>query len=216
MVGLQNTAAIFEAAARSKGTDDEHDRSWLRWQQFLDSVELPDDPFLGSIPEEFRPAICVVFSQALKDGEFSRKGKTDLAADTVRKALDQVAKVFEAHERRCPFKRGAALDFEFDTLMIGHRANDPPVEQEVAVTPRFLRQACSRARIDKERHLGLLFVMAFFWAMRSCEHLMTTGPRLTTSACMKDIEFVNFRGGIINQRSEAIFSAAAVRTTFRE
>ena len=45
---------------------------------------------------------------------------------------------------------------------------------------------------------------------------MTTGPRLTTSACMKDIEFVNFRGGIINQRSEAIFSASAVRITFRE
>ena len=83
MVGLQNTAAIFEAAARSKGTDDEYDMSWLRWQQFLDSVELPDDPFLDSIPEKLRPAICVMFFQALKDGEFSRKGKADLAADTV-------------------------------------------------------------------------------------------------------------------------------------
>ena len=116
-----------------------------------------------------------MFSQALKDGEFSRKGKTDLAADTVRKALDQVAKVFEAHERRHPFKRGAALDFEFGMLMKGYRANDPPVEQEVAVTPRFLRQVHSRARTDKERHLGLLFIMAFFWAMWSCECLITTG-----------------------------------------
>ena len=105
MVGLQNTAAIFEAAATSKGTDEEHDRSWLRWQKFLDSVELPDDPFLDSIPEEFQPATCVMFAQALRDGEFSRKGKADLASTTVRKALDQVAKVLGPMEDFIPSRK---------------------------------------------------------------------------------------------------------------
>ena len=64
--------------------------------------------------------------------------------------------------------------------------------------------------------MSLLFIMAFFWAMRSCEYLITTGPRITTNACIKDIEFISFRGGIIDKKSETIFSAATVRITFHE
>ena len=81
---------------------------------------------MDSIPEEFQPAICITFSQALRDREFSRKGKTHLAVNTVRKALDQVAKIFKAHRQCHPFKRGLAIDFEFNMLMKGYKATDPP------------------------------------------------------------------------------------------
>ena len=64
--------------------------------------------------------------------------------------------------------------------------------------------------------MSLLFIIAFFWTMRLYEYLITTDLRITTNVCIKDAEFINFRGGIINQRSEAIFSVVAVRITFRE
>ena len=69
-----------------------------------------------------------MFTQALRAGEFSRKGKIDLAANTVRKALDQVAKVFEVHGWNHSFKRGSAIDYEFDMLIKDYRAKDPPIE----------------------------------------------------------------------------------------
>ena len=65
-----------------------------------------------------------MFTQALRDREFSRKGKTDLASIIVRKALDQVAKLFEAHGISYSFKNGTVLDFKFDMLIKDYRAKD--------------------------------------------------------------------------------------------
>ena len=52
--------------------------------------------------------------------------------------------------------------------------------------------------------------------MQLYEYLITVGLRIRTNACIKDIEFINFREGIIDKRSKAIFSTVAVRITFRE
>ena len=215
IVGLQNAAAINEAAARSKGTDSEYDRSWSRWKQFLRSIEIGGDLFLDRVSAELRPGIFVLFAQAVREREFSRKGEKELATATVRKALDQVAKIFRARGRPHPFKAGSQLDFELDLLFQGHTDNDPPEEQEVAITPSFLREISRRSRTDKERKMALLFIMAFFFAMRSCEYLITTGPRRTTNACMKDVMFVTRTGGHIDQKTGDIFAAAAVRIKFR-
>ena len=61
-----------------------------------------------------------------------------------------MVKVFKAHRRNHPFKRGSAIDYKFDMLIKGYRAKDASVEQEVVVTPRFLQQVYSRARTNKE------------------------------------------------------------------
>lgn len=127
-----------------------------------------------------------------------------------------MAKVFLANGRQHPFKSGDTLDYEIDLLMKGYRSKDPPEEQEVAVTPSFLRQVFYHSRTSKERHLSILFILAFFFAMRSCEYLITSGPRKTTNVCLKDIVFVNRRGGTIPQRSKRIFDASAVSIIFRE
>ena len=127
-----------------------------------------------------------------------------------------MAAVFAANRRVHPFKEGQKLDFEIDLLHKGFRSADPPEQQEVALTPSFLRQTYNRASNAMEKHLSLLYVVAFFFAMRSCEYLITKGPRKTTNVCLKDIEFRNHRGGTINQKSSSIFNAAAVSVTFRE
>ena len=170
---------------------------------------------MDHIPAECQPGIFVMFAQAVREREFSRKGEKELATATVRKALDQVAKIFRARGRPHPFKVGSQLDFELDLLFQGHTDNDPPEEQEVAITPSFLREISRRSRRDKERKMALLFTMAFFFAMRSCEHLITTGPRRTTNLCMKDAIFVTRTGGHIDQKTGDIFAAAAVRIKFR-
>ena len=52
--------------------------------------------------------------------------------------------------------------------------------------------------------------------MSSCEQFITIGTRKTTNVCLKDIMFVNNRGGLINKRSDHIYNAAVVSLTFRE
>ena len=136
MVGLQKSVFVHEASSRSKVIEDEHDRSYVHWIRFLDSVEISDDPFLDSVTEKFRPAICILLAQPVTDGEFSPKGETCLVSSTARKALDKVAKVFEAHRADHPFKKGSVACFEMGLLKKGHRSNDPPPEsQEVTAMP---------------------------------------------------------------------------------
>jgi hypothetical protein len=127
-----------------------------------------------------------------------------------------VAAVFTANKRSHPFKDGTKLDFEVDLLMKGYRSIDPPEQQELALTPFFLRETYNRASTKKEKHLSLLYIVAFFYAMRSCEYLITSGPRKTTNVCLKDIIFLNNRGGVIDQKSDGIFNAAASSIIFRE
>ena len=51
---------------------------------------------------------------------------------------------------------------------------------------------------DKEKHMVLLFIMAFFFAMHSYEYLITTGPRKTTNVCLKNMYFVTSTEGVID------------------
>ena len=116
---------------------------------------------MDPITEEFRPRICVLFAQAVRDGEFSSKGK--MFSSTVWKALGQLSKVLEAHSVEHPFKKGSVVDFEVDILMQGCRLSDlHPENQYLAVTPRFLRQVSSRAKMDKEKCMPLFLIIAFF------------------------------------------------------
>ena len=214
-MGLHNAATLHQAAARSAGTDAKYNRSWTRWQRFLESVELGDDTFLDSITARLRPSIFVCFAQAFRDGEFARGDKTDLAGKTVREAMDQVAKIFIAFNRPHPFKTASdRLDYEINLLLEGHKNNDPPEKHEVAITPNFLRQTHNRASSKKERHSAILLIVAFFYAMRSCECLVTSGSKITVNIRLRHVVFLNGRGGTIHQRSPAIHSAHSTSLIF--
>ena len=81
---------------------------------------------MDRVSAELRPGIFVMFAQAVREREFSRKGEKELATETVRKALDQVAKIFRARGRPHPFKVGSQLDFELDLMLQEYTDNDPP------------------------------------------------------------------------------------------
>ena len=52
----------------------------------------------------------------MRGREFSREGEKELAVTTVRKAMDQVTKIFRAHGHSHSFKDGSQLDYEIDLL----------------------------------------------------------------------------------------------------
>ena len=65
--------------------------------------------------------------------------------------------------------------------------------------------------------MSVLAILAFFFAMRSCEYLLVSGKeRKTKPMCLRNINFLNSSGGSIPQKSKAIFSAHAVSITFEE
>lgn len=91
---------------------------------------------------------------------------------------------------------------------------DPPEKHEVAITPYFIRQMFNRSSTKKEKHMSILLIVAFFYAMRSCEYLITSGPRITVNIRLKHVVFLNERGGTIAQRSPEIFNAHSTSLIF--
>ena len=86
-----------------------------------------------------------------------------MAAGTVRKAMDQVAEVFEANARPHLFKSTREkVDFEVSMLMNGYKNRDPPEKHEVDATPFFLRECYNRAGTKKERKVSILLIIAIF------------------------------------------------------
>ena len=151
IVDSQNSAIIIEASARSEGTDGKCNRIWARLCGFLGSIELGNDFFLDHVSEEHRPAIFILFAQAVRDRKFSRSNKRDLAQGTVREALYQVAAIFAANKQDQPFKDWKKLDYELDFMMKGHKASDPLEQQELSLTPYFYGKCTIVPHLQKRK-----------------------------------------------------------------
>ena len=135
----------------------------------------------------------------------------------VHKAMDQVAAVFEAHDRPHPFKSSLnKLDFEVKMLLKEYKNKDPPEKHEVAVTPNFLYECYNRSSTKKEKHMSVLLIIAFFCAMRSREYLVTSAPKVTANIRLKHAVFLNSRGGVIPQRSLQIHEAYSTSLIFED
>ena len=59
-------------------------------------MEFDEDPFLDRIEQGFKPVLLSAFASAVRTGEFIKGTKKNLAKDTVREALEQVAACFTA------------------------------------------------------------------------------------------------------------------------
>lgn len=90
--------------------------------------------------------------------------------------------------------------------MKGYRTKDLPEKQELAITPLFLRQIFGYLKKPKEYYLSILYILAFFFTIQSCEYLITLGSRKITNVCLKDIVFVNSKGSTIPQCSLMILA----------
>ena len=91
---------------------------------------------------------------------------------------------------------------------------DPPEKHEVAITPYFIRQTYHRSSGRMEKHMSILLIIAFFYCMRSCEYLVTSGPRITINVRLRHVVFLNERGGTIPQRSPQIHNAHSTSIMF--
>ena len=101
-------------------------------------------------------------------------------------------------------------------LLKGYRNKDPPEKHEVAVTPFFLRECYNRSSTKKEKHMYVLLIIAFFYAMRSCEYLITSTPKVTVNIRLRHVVFLNSRGGVIPQRSPQTHEAHSTSLIFED
>ena len=178
MAGLLGaSSARFEAV-----TTDTHKktcRHFSNWHIFIERCELGSDPYLDGFNASDKIKMLGAYMHAVREQTYapSTKGYDNLVASSCRAALDSVQAAFRTSGRPDP-----ALDPDGKTSVFlhyqlrGYANNDPSTKPQKPIPLCLIKQMISRGCSDP----GLmafheLVRLAFFFAMRSCEYLVTTG-----------------------------------------
>ena len=169
-------------------------RAWHRWNLYLASIGLSQDPFLDLLSRGERHRILSAFLQAMRDARFSPDRFQVLSAGVVRAALSDVAAAFRSHDRPDPrLDADGAVAFILQRQLKGYKTADPGEKPQQAISIDVLTRVGRLATTPLDKIIFSLLVVAFFFAMRSCEYCTVTGARRTRIIELGNVRFWNGR-----------------------
>jgi hypothetical protein len=206
--------------ARSKGlqadSQAKHTRSFSRWLTFLTSIGITNDAFLTAFLPHQRTRIVGAFAHSVRTAEYSGHRTQPLAASTVRDTIAALSAAFTEHDRDDPVlntqgKTHRILHLQF----AAYRQDDPPQKVQRALTLDFITEVFAEQHTPADRCFGPLLILAFFFAMRSCEYLTVSGPRKTKLLRLRDIQFFLHRVDISTNTTQ-LHTADVICITFQD
>jgi hypothetical protein len=121
------TAAISTAnRAMVKGTTEKQLHAWKRFQLYLWSIGIREDPYLDSFDIGQHHEILSAFGQFIREGRFDSKPSKLLKSDSVRATLDCMAQAFKLVVRPDPrLDADRKLDLFYNNNLEDTRAQIP-------------------------------------------------------------------------------------------
>jgi hypothetical protein len=157
-----------------------HFKNWIK---YLEEINLSHDPFLETQERLSQHHILGAFLHTVPTKTYSKSThKNDfLAASTCRASLSNVCATFRNEGRPDPsLDPDGITSFLLRRQLKGYANDDPANKGQKPITldliTKMITRQCSEPGLIVFHKLTLL---AFFFAMRSCEYLRTTGERRT-------------------------------------
>ena len=159
-------------------THKSRERTWKRWQSWLEDVGLEGDPYITSINRPQRARLVGGFAISLCRCEHSAPRYTEpLVAGTISLALSDLEAIF-SHNDKVDLRIDADGNIHphIKSIIRSFKKSDPKEKVQKAITPQVLAWLYSRPDgSDFDRHNADLCNGAFFFACRSCEYSKTPG-----------------------------------------
>ena len=115
------------------------------------------------------------FTQAVRQGTFSRKYNGYLVEGAAATTLAHVAQAFRSNNRKDPrLDSDGKICFILQEQYRGYTNQDKAVEKQKAIPIMVLKKMYDISNSHKELALSQLCIGAIFFAMRSCEYLSTS------------------------------------------
>ncbi|KAI2504383.1 hypothetical protein MHU86_10062 [Fragilaria crotonensis] len=161
---------------------------WRRWIGFGRHTGYTADPFLALLSNNERELYTKAFLQCYRVSTWSTNGDVTgtrprpLVASTVRQAAGHLAAAFRNDLRPSPIHVTGSSHLRpfIRALFRSYENDDPPRNQQRAITPKLLRAmyltAGTSVEITRDTEFAIiseLAIMAYFFAMRSCEFTLT-------------------------------------------
>lgn len=140
---LADLSTAESAVQRSvvQRTNEKQTLAWRRYQLYLQSIGVSNDPYLENFSQGQRHRILGAFAAALRQGRFSAPRATEIQSDSIRATLDCIAQTYKLADKPDP-----KLDSDGNTAFFLQRqlrcyhTLDPGKKQQVVVTGSILRQ----------------------------------------------------------------------------
>ena len=203
--------------ATTEATQDKCALGWKRWNLFLTSIGIRNNPFLHDFQQQQKTRLLGAFGHAIRAALYSAKTNKVLAAGTVRSSMDHVAQTFRDNDEPYPkLDRSGNTSSLLLRQLKGYTNLDGNEIQQKAIPPLLIRKLAENQSTDNNLAAGQLGVVAFFFAMRSCEYLTTPTPKhkkRTKILCINNIRFFT-KGKLIPHHSKNLHRADTVTITF--
>ena len=188
-------AIAAQAGAVTNNIHKKRDGHWRKWENFLTTIELADDPFLQRFDPHYQTRLLCCFASAIRENgpelqSLPGPARAAVQEGSVRAALDALASTYRANELPSPIHDTAGrLNYLLGRQLKGFKNSEPSPTPQKAVFPSVIRAIASATDTPLDRVIGQLVVGAFFFAMRSCEYSAVPGERRTKLLELRNIRF---------------------------
>ncbi|KAI2503360.1 hypothetical protein MHU86_11080 [Fragilaria crotonensis] len=176
--------------------------------------------FLQGLGREAKAETFACFAAALRDGRLRSRQPQEAGngplSGSIRATLDGVAQAFRLNKFESPIHDAAGrLDPLLALQLKRYADEDPGPTPQQALPLEVIRKVRSWARNETDIAIGQLVVVAFFFAMRSCEY-SDVGSRRTTSVIrVDDVRFRQKGQDLQTTDRGQLENADTVSITFR-
>ena len=181
LLGVASTVS----AAVVPSTNDRSDRAWRRRISFLASAGIQSDHFLDGFTISEGHWLLAAFAHAVRTCTYSRSTRKDseaLGASVCRSTIGAVARAFRVAERPDPQRTAAGkTSLLLSRLFKAYENEDPGIRQQKCLGYSTIQDFFQQPTVTIEQeHVQDLIMLAFYFAMRSCEYIDVYGPEKPT------------------------------------
>ena len=150
-------------------------RTWKNWRKFLPSIGIRSNEYLEGFSRSQIHIILAAFGQAVRERTFLKTATKDLAASTIADSIRNISQTFRETGRRDPkLDEDVQAAFLLQQLQQRYRNLDPGTKQQKAIPISVLREVYKNTGTPLSLAIAQLAILAFFFAMRSCEYTKTS------------------------------------------
>ena len=223
-----NRRIIFDGQQES--SNESYDRLWRRWKGYCDHVGYRGDVYLDKLSIDERGLFTKAFLSFYQTAEWSKSGEPSgtraepLVSNTLRQATSNLATAFRLSVRQSPVhvQGSSHLHPTIRRLLRAGDNTDPPKAQQRAITPKLLRAMYHRAGrrgggvVEGDTRSAVvadIAIIAYFFAMRSCEITTTPQRGRTKIVRLSGVTFRDAKGRELDFRNHVVLDSEATRVT---
>ena len=168
---------------------------WRKWESFLTTIGLANDPFLKRFDAHHQTRLlCCFASTSQKNGpdlqSISGQARATVQEGSIRAALDALASTYWENELLSPtYDNAGHLNYLLRCQLKGFKNSDPSPTPQKAVSPTVIRAIASGTNTPLDRAIDQLVVGAFFFTMHSWEYSSVSGECRTKLLKHRNIRF---------------------------